>query len=111
MDMRKVESEGMITVTPRQLEGLVRLATARARLLLKDRVEAEDASRAIYLVDSMMKTAGVDVNTGKTDLQYLLIADNPPVDIWQYPDSNKWGFNTPRKIFRPAEVDYWDGEE
>jgi len=71
MDMRKVESEGMITVTPRQLEGLVRLATARARLLLKDRVEAEDAQRAIYLVDSMMRTAGVDVNTGKTDLGVL----------------------------------------
>ncbi len=71
MDMRKVESEGMITVTPRQLEGLVRLATARARLLLKDRVEAEDANRAIYLVDQMMRTAGVDVNTGKTDMGVL----------------------------------------
>jgi replicative DNA helicase Mcm len=71
MDMRKAESEGMITVTPRQLEGLVRLATARSRLLLKDRVDAEDATRAIYLVDSMMKTAGVDVNTGKTDLGVL----------------------------------------
>jgi replicative DNA helicase Mcm len=71
MEMRKVESEGMITVTPRQLEGLVRLATARARMLLKDKVEAEDATRAIYLVDSMMKTAGVDVNTGKTDLGVL----------------------------------------
>ena len=68
MDMRKVESEGMITVTPRQLEGLVRLATARARLLLKDSVDEEDAKRAIYLVDQMMRTAGVDVNTGKTDL-------------------------------------------
>jgi replicative DNA helicase Mcm len=71
MDMRKVESEGMITVTPRQLEGLVRLATARARLLLKDRVDADDATRAIYLVDQMMRTAGVDVNTGKTDLGVL----------------------------------------
>ena len=71
MDMRKVESEGMITVTPRQLEGLVRLSTARARLLLKDRVDADDAKRAIYLVDQMMRTAGVDVNTGKTDLGVL----------------------------------------
>ncbi len=71
MDMRKAESEGMITVTPRQLEGLVRLATARARLLLKDKVESEDASRAIYLVDQMMRTAGVDVNTGKTDMGVL----------------------------------------
>lgn len=71
MDMRKAESEGMITVTPRQLEGLVRLATARARLLLKDKVDSDDAKRAIYLVDQMLKTAGVDVNTGKMDLGTL----------------------------------------
>jgi replicative DNA helicase Mcm len=71
MDMRRAESEGMITVTPRQLEGLVRLATARARLLLKDRVDADDAKRAIYLVDQMLKTAGVDVNTGKMDVGVL----------------------------------------
>ncbi len=71
LDMRKVESEGMITVTPRQLEALVRLATARAKLLLKDKVEAEDASRAIYLVEQMLRTAGVDVNTGKMDVGVL----------------------------------------
>jgi replicative DNA helicase Mcm len=71
MDMRRIESEGMITVTPRQLEGLIRLASARTRLLLKDMVDAEDAQRAIYLVDQMMRTAGVDVNTGKTDLGVL----------------------------------------
>ena len=71
MDMRRIESEGMITVTPRQLEGLIRLASARARLLLKDMTDAEDAQRAIYLVDQMMRTAGVDVNTGKTDLGVL----------------------------------------
>ena len=71
MDMRRAESEGMITVTPRQLEGLVRLATARARLLLKDTVDSDDAKRAIYLVDQMLKTAGVDVNTGKMDVGVL----------------------------------------
>ena len=71
MKMRNVEAEGMITVTPRQLEGLVRLATARARLLLKDRVEADDAERAIYLVQRMLETAGMDVNTGKVDLGVL----------------------------------------
>jgi replicative DNA helicase Mcm len=71
MDMRRAESEGMITVTPRQLEGLVRLATARARLLLKEKVDADDAKRAIYLVDQMLKTAGVDVNTGKMDVGVL----------------------------------------
>src|ERR671910_719098 len=52
MKMRNVESEGMITVTPRQLEGLVRLATARSKLLLKDYVDSEDAERAIYLIQT-----------------------------------------------------------
>ncbi len=71
MKMRNVDSEEMITVTPRQLEGLIRLATARARILLKDRVEAEDAERAIFLIESMLQDAGVDVNTGKVDLGVL----------------------------------------
>src|SRR5919198_4621291 len=71
MEMRNVESEGMITVTPRQLEGLIRLATARAKILLRDRVESEDAERAIYLVQRMLETAGVDVNTGRVDLGVL----------------------------------------
>ncbi len=71
MTMRNVESEGMITVTPRQLEGLVRLATARARLLMKTQVDAEDAERAIFLMQSMLQDAGVDVNTGKVDLGVL----------------------------------------
>jgi len=71
MKMRNVDSEEMITVTPRQLEGLIRLATARARLLIKDQVEAEDAERAIFLIESMLHDVGVDVNTGKVDLGVL----------------------------------------
>src|SRR6188472_1834500 len=71
MKMRNVDSDSMITVTPRQLEGLVRLATARARLLLKDKVEREDAERSLFLVQRMLETAGVDVNTGKVDLGVL----------------------------------------
>lgn len=47
----------------------------------------------------------------RDDLLFLLIADNPPVDYWHYPDSNKWGLRSPRMFFRPSEVDYWDGEE
>lgn len=51
------------------------------------------------------------VNTGAEDLVFWLIADNPPVDYWHYPDSNKWGLRSPRHFFRIAEVPYWDGEE
>jgi replicative DNA helicase Mcm len=71
LQMRNVESEEMITVTPRQLEGIIRLSTARARLLMKDKVELEDAERAIFLLQSMLEDAGVDVNTGKVDLGVL----------------------------------------
>jgi replicative DNA helicase Mcm len=71
LQMRNVESEEMITVTPRQLEGIIRLSTARARLLMKDQVEEEDAERAIFLIQSMLEDAGVDVNTGKVDLGVL----------------------------------------
>ncbi|MCV0372426.1 MAG: minichromosome maintenance protein MCM [Nitrosarchaeum sp.] len=71
LKMRNVESEEMITVTPRQLGGIIRLSTARARLLMKDKVEEEDAERAIFLIQSMLEDAGVDVNTGKVDLGVL----------------------------------------
>jgi replicative DNA helicase Mcm len=71
LQMRNVESEEMITVTPRQLGGIIRLSTARARLLMKDKVEEEDAERAIFLIQSMLQDAGVDVNTGQVDLGVL----------------------------------------
>tara|TARA_B100000678_G_scaffold202563_1_gene170467 strand:- start:1139 stop:1852 length:714 start_codon:yes stop_codon:yes gene_type:complete len=71
LKMRNVESEDMLTVTPRQLEGLVRLATARARLLLKNQVDKEDAERAVFLMESMLHETGIDVNTGKVDLGVL----------------------------------------
>jgi uncharacterized cupin superfamily protein len=52
-------------------------------------------------------------NTGPDNLDYHLVADNPPpaADICFYPDSNKWGLRSPRKIFRATDADYWDGEE
>ena len=74
LKMRSVEDEDkekMITITPRQLEGLIRLSTARARLLLKNQVEEDDADRAIYLFNEMLENAGVDVNTGKVDIGTL----------------------------------------
>ncbi|HUG09391.1 MAG TPA: cupin domain-containing protein [Opitutaceae bacterium] len=51
------------------------------------------------------------VNTGKRDLVYYLVADNPPVDIFYYPDSDKWGMRPHRGSFRKQPVDYHDGEE
>ncbi len=71
LKMRSGETSESITVTPRQLEGIIRLATARARLLMKGVVEAEDAERAIFLIEAMMKDAGYDPATDKVDLMVL----------------------------------------
>ena len=73
LNMRNLgkDSEDMITVTPRQLEGLIRIGTARARLLMKNKVEEDDANRAIFLFEQMLENAGIDVNTGKVDIGVL----------------------------------------
>jgi uncharacterized cupin superfamily protein len=56
-------------------------------------------------------------NPGAEDLVYYVIADNPPVEIGEYPDSRKWLFKRygngefERKIFEMTDVDYYQGEE
>lgn len=64
------EKTGFV-ITPRQLEGLIRLTTARAKMLLKDAADENDADRAIHILEEMFKSSGVDVNTGKVDLGVL----------------------------------------
>jgi len=72
LQMRSMGSESMITVTPRQLEAIIRIATARARLLLREKVTEEDAIRAISLMRRMLESyAGIDAKTGKFDLGVL----------------------------------------
>ena len=61
------EAESGFTITPRQLEGLIRLTISRAKFLLKDTANEYDADRAIHVLDEMFKSSGVDVNTGKVD--------------------------------------------
>jgi uncharacterized cupin superfamily protein len=57
-------------------------------------------------------TAHQITNTSATDeLVIQIIADNPPLDICRYPDSNKWAHSHTRTFFRMTEVDYFDGEE
>lgn len=71
MQMRASASPDAITITARQLEALIRLATARARLLLKSVVDASDAERAIHIFNVMLNKVGIDVKTGKIDLGVL----------------------------------------
>jgi len=60
---RKGESEeGMqpIPITARQLEALIRLSEAHARMRLSETVTREDARAAIEIIESMLRTIAVD---------------------------------------------------
>ena len=50
-------------------------------------------------------------NSGTVDLEVLIIADNPELDAFHYPDSGKWGLRPPGCYFRMEETAYYDGEE
>jgi replicative DNA helicase Mcm len=64
--------EGQIPPTPRTLESLIRLATARAKVLLKDDVEEEDALAAVALMNRMVADVLTDAKTKKTDFGIAL---------------------------------------
>ncbi len=57
-----------IPITARQLEALIRLAEASAKMRLSDRVTKRDAQVAIELVHYCLQQIGMDPETGKIDL-------------------------------------------
>ena len=60
-------AEDSIPPTPRTLEALIRISTARARVLLRDEVTEEDALTAIALMNRMVEDVLTDTTTKKTD--------------------------------------------
>ena len=69
--LRREASPDQISVTPRWLEGMIRLSIARARVLLHPRVTEDDALHAINLIDRMLKTVAIDQSTKKVDVGVL----------------------------------------
>ncbi len=64
-------SEGNYPATARQLEGLVRLSEASAKVRLKEIVEIEDAEKAIMLVKRSLEETVTDPETGKIDIDIV----------------------------------------
>lgn len=60
-----------IPITTRQLEAIIRLAEASAKVRLSDKVTKEDAERAIKLVEASLKRIGLDPETGKIDVDRI----------------------------------------
>ncbi len=71
MRMASLENRA-ITITPRQLEALIRLAEAEARMVLRDIVTVEDAERAIELMKHFLHQAGIDPETQKIDIGVVM---------------------------------------
>lgn len=63
-----IEEDAPVPITARQLEAIIRLAEASAKLQLKTEVGADDALRAIRLQQECLKQVGYDPDTGKIDI-------------------------------------------
>ncbi|MFW9943575.1 MAG: minichromosome maintenance protein MCM [Candidatus Sifarchaeia archaeon] len=58
---------GTIPITARQLESLVRLAEARARMALEDEVTKEDAQASVKLMEASLRMVATDPISGLVD--------------------------------------------
>ena len=61
-----------VPVTARQLEALVRLAEASARIRLSDSIEQSDAERVIHIVDACLRQIAYDAKTGTFDIDKVV---------------------------------------
>ncbi|HJJ26793.1 MAG TPA: minichromosome maintenance protein MCM [Methanocorpusculum sp.] len=64
-------SDKPVPVTARQLEALVRLAEASARVRLADEVSMEDAARVIKIVDACLRQVAYDPKSGNLDIDKI----------------------------------------
>jgi len=60
-----------IPISPRQLEALVRLSEASARVRLSPKVTKKDAKRAVDLLHFCLSEVGIDPETGKIDIDRI----------------------------------------
>ena len=76
VEMRKLgedvrAAERRITATTRQLESMIRLAEAHAKMRLSEEVTANDVNEAVRLIKSALKQAATDARTGLLDMGLL----------------------------------------
>ncbi len=65
------EDQGAVPITARQLEAIIRLSEASAKIKLKEFVEKEDAEKAVRLQMACLKEVGVDPETGELDAEVM----------------------------------------
>ncbi len=75
LDLRRIGYQGsskkIVTATPRQLESLIRLSEAHAKLLSNDFVTVENVNEAIRLINVATQKAATDPRTGRIDMDMI----------------------------------------
>ncbi|TXT10831.1 hypothetical protein VHUM_02336 [Vanrija humicola] len=76
VEMRKVgedsrSAEKRITATTRQLESMIRLSEAHARMRFSDTVDLEDVTEATRLIRAALRESATDPLTGQIDLDLI----------------------------------------
>ncbi|MEA1906540.1 MAG: LAGLIDADG family homing endonuclease, partial [Euryarchaeota archaeon] len=65
------DRDSPVPVTARQLEALVRLCEASARIRLSNEITTDDSQRVIRVVESCLRQVAFDAETGKFDVDIL----------------------------------------
>ena len=67
------ETEGSpVAITARQLESLVRISEARARVALREEVTGEDAEAAVVIMKRSLEEVGIDLSSYKMDIDLIM---------------------------------------
>ncbi len=94
-----IDEESPVPITARQLEAVIRLAEASAKIKLKEYVEAEDAHKAIKLQQACLKEVGYDPETGKIDIDRVEGGT---------PKSDRDKFSTVIKVVEELQAEFED---
>ncbi|MEM1947925.1 MAG: minichromosome maintenance protein MCM [Candidatus Caldarchaeum sp.] len=66
------ETTSTVSITARQFESLIRLTEAHARSRLRNSADEEDAAAAILLMKRSLQEVGIDIETGKPDIDVIM---------------------------------------
>lgn len=98
--LRGLSSGGTAAATPRQLEALVRLSEASAKIRLSDTVTISDAERAVNITNYVLRQIAYDEQTGEFDIDRV---------VTSYPKSTRDRIRNIDEIIRKLIAESGDG--